>query len=127
MDFNECACSGKTLGRLVQPAIMGLLAQEPLHGYLLVQRLTEMTMFKCHPPDPTGVYRVLKSLENDGLVSSSWDLADSGPARRQFVLTKSGHSCLRRWVQTLEEYGQAIGDLLAAIKPPESGVRRAVG
>jgi len=30
MDFGQCACTGKTLGRLVQPAIVALLAEEPL-------------------------------------------------------------------------------------------------
>ncbi len=118
MDFGECACSGKTLGRLVQPAIMGLLAQESIHGYLLVQRLTEMAMFKGHPPDPTGVYRVLRSMEEDGLVVSSWDFADSGPARRQFQLTEDGRACLKHWVQTLKQYAVAIHDLLEAIKSP---------
>lgn len=120
MDFTECACSGKTLGRLLKPAIMGLLAQESMHGYLLVQRLTAMAMFNGQPPDPTGVYRILRNMEEDELVVSSWDFADSGPARRRFELTKDGRACLKRWMQTLEEYAVAIRDLLEAIKSPTS-------
>lgn len=117
MDMNQCACSGKSLGRLLQPAIMALLAQEPLHGYLLVQRLAEMAMFRGQSPDPTGVYRTLRSMEEDGLVSSTWDFGDTGPARRRFELTRDGHACLDQWVCTLKQYAAAIDDLLNFMKP----------
>lgn len=116
MDFDQCACSGKSLGRLVQPAIMALLAEESLHGYLLVQRLSEMEMFGGQKPDPTGVYRTLRSMEEDGLVGSSWEFGDTGPAKRRFELTKSGRACLARWAQALAEYAIAIDDLLGAIR-----------
>lgn len=116
MDLDQCACSGKSLGRLVQPAIMALLAEEPLHGYLLVQRLSEMEMFGGQKPDPTGVYRTLRSMEEDGLVVSSWEFGDSGPAKRRFELTREGRACLARWAQALAEYAIAIDDLLGAIR-----------
>ena len=112
MDFSQCACSGKTLGRLLRPAIMAVLAKEAVHGYLVMQRLEQMDMFKGHPPDATGVYRLLKSMEDDGLVSSAWDLADSGPARRIFKLTADGHACLQEWLRTLRRYRDAMDELL---------------
>jgi len=71
LDFNECSCSGKRLGRLLRPAIMTLLAEEVLHGYRIVQRLKQMRMFKDLSPNPTGVYRLLKSLEENGMVTSA--------------------------------------------------------
>jgi DNA-binding PadR family transcriptional regulator len=114
MDFGDCPCSGKTLARLLQPAAMMMLAQEPLHGYRLVQRLGELVMFRAQPPDPTGVYRLLKAMEAEGYVTSAWELADSGPAKRRFALTRAGRACLARWTQTLEEYQAAVADLLAA-------------
>lgn len=104
------------MGRLLQPAIMILLAEEMLHGYRIVQRLKQMTMFKALPPDSTGVYRLLKSLEEDGLVASTWDLPVSGSPRRRYKLTKSGRECLARWTATLEDYVAAIAELLATIK-----------
>jgi len=122
MDFDQCACTGKTLGRLVQPAIVALLAEEPLHGYLLVQRLAGMAMFRCQKPDPTGVYRALRAMEKDGLVVSSWDLAENGPAKRCFELTRDGRACLARWTGTLEDYADSINDLLLTIK--RAGNRR---
>ncbi|MGE5610965.1 MAG: helix-turn-helix transcriptional regulator [Bacillota bacterium] len=115
MDLHECPCSGKTLARLVQPAVMAVLADQPLHGYVIVQRLAEIRIFRGQSPDPTGVYRVLKAMEQEGLVESTWELADRGPAKRCFALTSAGRVCLTSWGQTLQEYQQSIADLLAVI------------
>ena len=115
MDFSQCACSGKTLGRLLRPAIMAVLRDEPVHGYLVAQRLGQMSAFRDQPPDSAGLYRLLKAMETEGLVVSSWDLADSGPARRRFELTADGRACLARWVRTLRDYRAAIDELLAAV------------
>ena len=112
MNLNECPCSGKTLARLIQPAVMAVLADEPLHGYVLVQRLTGMAMFRDHGPDITGVYRLLKGMEKKGLVTSTWELAASGPAKRRYALTPDGRACLGRWITTLRTYREAVGDLL---------------
>jgi DNA-binding PadR family transcriptional regulator len=116
MTFDECACSGKTLARLLQPVVMALLAQEPLHGYRLVQRLQQMAMFRESPPDPTGLYRLLKSMEDRGLVTSTWDLAERGPAKRQYKLTRSGRVCLRKWSKTLTNYADALTEILQIVQ-----------
>ena len=116
MKFDACACSGKTLARLLQPAVMAILAQEPQHGYRLAQHLQEMAMFRDQPPDPTGLYRLLKSMEDRGLVTSTWDLAERGPAKRQYKLTRSGRACLHKWSQTLTEYAVALSDILDLIE-----------
>lgn len=116
LDFDGCSCSGKSLSRLLQPAVMAVLAEEPLHGYAIARRLEEMAPFRDPPPDPTGLYRLLKNMEEDGLVVSNWDLADSGPAKRLFSLTADGRECLRLWAQTLQRYHADIQSLLTLIQ-----------
>ncbi|MGB2824942.1 MAG: PadR family transcriptional regulator [Phycisphaerae bacterium] len=118
MNLDGCPCSGRTLAKLVQPAVMTVLAKEPMHGYLIAQRLDEMAMFRRHSPDPTGIYRLLKSMEQNGLVISTWDLADSGPAKRRYELTSDGRACLAKWIETLEDYEQAVTELLETMKAP---------
>jgi DNA-binding PadR family transcriptional regulator len=115
MDFDQCACSGKSLGKLVQPAIMAILARGTLHGYLVLRELAALEMFKCQPPDAAGVYRVLRAMEADGLLSSQWDLVESGPARRRFTLTSSGRDCLDQWNDTLRQYTHSINQLLGVM------------
>jgi PadR family transcriptional regulator PadR len=112
MNLNECPCSGRTLARLIQPAVMAVLTDEPLHGYVIVQRLTQMTMFQDHGPDITGVYRLLKGMEKKGLVTSTREIAAGGPARRNYALTPGGRACLARWITTLRTYRDAVGNLL---------------
>ena len=115
MDFDKCACSGKSLARLLQPALMSVLADEPLHGYLIAQRLRKLSLFKDSPPDYAGIYRFLNSMEERGLVKSEWDTADAGPAKRRYGLTRNGRSCMVRWLATLTDYRQAVDDLVAEI------------
>ncbi len=112
MDFDECACSGKSLARVLRPAVMGLLTDGPAHGYQLAQRLGEMKMFTCQEPDHAGLYRALKQMEEEGLLTSAWDLAESGPARRVFTITADGMACLGQWKKTLADYRDALDELL---------------
>jgi PadR family transcriptional regulator PadR len=112
MNLDKCSCTGNNLDKLIQPMILTILAQENLHGYRIVQRIAEKPMFSGQKPDGTGVYRSLKLLEKRGLVTSSWNLSDSGPAKRFYELTEAGMECLLRWIASLELYRQAIGELL---------------
>jgi PadR family transcriptional regulator PadR len=108
-----CPCAGKTLERLIRPAVLMTLAQEPLYGYKIVQRLTEMPMFDGQKPNAAGVYRTLKAMSDEGLVIPSWELSVSGPAKRLYTLTDKGEHCLASWMLTLYQYRNAIDALLA--------------
>lgn len=112
MEFIDCPCTGKTLARLIRPAILTLLAQEPLHGYELLKRLSPMAICQGQNPDPTGVYRALRDMETEQLISADWDVSGRGPAKRRYVITASGQACLDRWMLTLDSYQQAITQLL---------------
>jgi PadR family transcriptional regulator PadR len=112
MNLDKCSCTGNNLDKLIQPMILTILAQEDLYGYRIVQRIAEKPMSGGQKPDGTGVYRSLKLLEKRGLVASSWNLSDSGPAKRFYKLTEAGLECLLRWIASLEVYRQAIGALL---------------
>jgi PadR family transcriptional regulator, regulatory protein PadR len=120
MNLDQCSCSGKHLVRLLRPAIMGILAREPVHGYLLAQRLKAMAMFRGQALDPTGMYRHLKSMEDEGLVASSWDLAEAGPARRRYALTAEGRECLTLWTETLEAYRDSVIEILGLVRTSRS-------
>lgn len=51
--------------------------------------------------DPGYLYRALRGFEEEGLVSSSWDVAGSGPARRVYVITSVGWDHLQGWATHL--------------------------
>jgi PadR family transcriptional regulator, regulatory protein PadR len=116
MASSGCPCSGATLDRLVQPAILAALTEGPIHGYRLAERVTEMTGMFADTCDMSGIYRVLKKMEAMGLVASAWETADTGHAKRLYQITADGRTCLGRWVSTLEAYKQAIATLMKAAK-----------
>jgi DNA-binding PadR family transcriptional regulator len=112
-ELAECAQLGKSLSRLSQPTIMAILARspEPLHGYLIVRRAAESPMFGGEKPDPTGIYRTLKRMEQAGYVVSHWETPETGIAKRLFTLTDAGRTCLRRWIDALACYELTIEGL----------------
>jgi DNA-binding PadR family transcriptional regulator len=114
--FKQCPCTGKSLPKIIQPAVMAILARQQLHGYLILQRLRSMKMFHDESPDPAGVYRLLHAMDRKGLVTSRWNVAKDGPAKRQFRLTLRGKSCLKLWAKTLDQYARSIEDILVTIQ-----------
>jgi DNA-binding PadR family transcriptional regulator len=100
---------------------MAVLAGEALHGYLIVQRLGAMPMFRRgggKPPDATGVYRLLKAMEKEGLLASTLELAGRGPAKRRFALTVQGRASVAQWRKSLTDYAGDIAALVKAIDRP---------
>ena len=47
-NLKACPCVGGTLDKLVQPAILAVLAEGPIHGYRLAERLGAMPSFAGH-------------------------------------------------------------------------------
>ena len=103
---------GGTLDKLVQPAILAVLAEGPIHGYRLAERLGAMPGFAGHKPDASGVYRLLKAMEGRGLVVFSWDRRKPVPPREP---TRSRPRASSAWTvgcRRLEEYRNRITSLL---------------
>jgi len=96
-------------GRIEQfqvAALLLLLDERSGHGYDLLERLPELTGLER--VDVGNLYRVLRTLEEQGLVSSRWDEALPGPAKRTYKLTSDGAAALERWAAVLEETRRRI-------------------
>jgi poly-beta-hydroxybutyrate-responsive repressor len=87
-----------------------LLSEAPAHGYELIDRLHP---FGFELGDPASVYKSLRQMERDGLVSSEWELPSRGPARRVYVLTSDGRDLLEAWARTLD-HNRAVLDAFLA-------------
>lgn len=94
---------------LLRPAILLLLKERASHGYELVSRLGDLGL---EVPDFGGLYRALRTMEEEGLVSSSWGTPARGPARRVYALTPEGEDQLRESAPALVQQRRAIGGLL---------------
>ena len=58
--------------------------------------------------DMGNLYRILRSLEHDGLVDSSWDDDAPGPAKLIYVITQSGRRVLAQWVEAFTKIERQI-------------------
>jgi len=87
--------------RFVEPSLLLLLRERPLHGYELIDRLPEVA--GEGRIDVGNLYRLLRSLEAEGLVSSEWSADLPGPAKRTYELTDEGRRLLDRWAEALHQ------------------------
>ena len=53
--------------------------------------------------DVGNLYRLLRALEAEGLVSSEWSADLPGPAKRTYELTAEGRRLLDRWAEALRQ------------------------
>ena len=85
--------------RFTEPALLLLLRERPAHGYDLLERLPELTGEQR--VEMGNLYRLLRALEEEGLVSSEWDEDSPGPAKRRYAITEQGVQLLDQWVEAL--------------------------
>ncbi|MDP9007052.1 MAG: PadR family transcriptional regulator, partial [Actinomycetota bacterium] len=64
----------------MRPAILLLLREQEGHGYELASRLAELGLEI--PLKNGGLYRSLRSMAGEGLVTSYWTAPERGSARR---------------------------------------------
>ena len=76
------------------------------YGYEIAECLPQYALTDA-TIEGAALYRTLRTLEANGYVSSSWD-AGTGPARRNYSLTRAGEEHLREWIDLLRALGQAM-------------------
>jgi PadR family transcriptional regulator PadR len=97
--------------RFTEPAVLLLLAEGPSHGYEIADTLEGL--LDEGRVDFGNLYRLLRSLEDEGLISSSWSEAAPGPQKRVYELTDEGAALLDAWATSLRARGERITALLA--------------
>ena len=106
----ECHCKVERVPNFAQPRLLLELAKKASHGYELIERLGQEGNAA---PDPGNFYRMLRSLEEEGLVCSTWDTQNNGPARRVYELTDQGMEFLHTWAATIVQTHQSLSRFLS--------------
>jgi PadR family transcriptional regulator, regulatory protein PadR len=111
---------------LLVPYLLLALSTYRAHGYLLQQYLRGLGFFGV---DTTTIYRNLRQLEKQGLVTSAWDTGEDGPARRVYTLTDAGEVFLKSWAGALDQYRTILDQFFSmysgATPPPPPKVNEA--
>lgn len=78
-------------------AILGLLAEQPLHGYAIQSALLDR-LADFREPGCGDVYRALNALARDGLVACAAARVGKRPHRKVYAITARGRRELRAWL-----------------------------
>ena len=91
--------------------LLAVLADEPAHGYAVVERLKHRSRGAFELAEGT-VYPALHRLERMGLLTSGWSVA-AGRKRRVYRLTARGRSALDRGRRDWHGFAGAVEAVLA--------------
>ncbi len=97
-------------GRWIEPFVLLLIAQGPTYGYEIIGQLDELGVAP-EGIDPGMVYRTLRSMDADGLVTTEWGLSGDQP-RREYRLTDDGACALEDWMDVMAERKRLIEHFL---------------
>jgi poly-beta-hydroxybutyrate-responsive repressor len=93
----------------LKPCLLLLLAEGPSHGYDLLEQVRRLGIKGA---EPGGLYRYLRSMEKEELVSSWWEPSQAGPARRTYILTDNGKRALDSSVNSLRDVREILVSLV---------------
>jgi PadR family transcriptional regulator PadR len=95
---------------LIETALLIALIEEGGHGYALIECVQQLVGNLIYV-DPGSVYRILRLLEEAGMITSSWEAGVAGPQRRRYTVEPPGRERLRCWAGVLADRGNALLDL----------------
>ena len=102
-------------GSVTPAAVIAALLSGGGHGYDLRREIAELTGDRV-TVDSGGLYRVLRRLEDEGFVHSTWVQGEAGPQRREYELTDEVHALAQDWVVHLREREQLAGVLAGVLE-----------
>lgn len=95
-------------------ALLGVLGKangQPMYGYqiakLIESKSTDIDIMK-----QGALYPVLRSLESSGLLQSEVEPSVSGPPRRYYKITESGHKTLEKWTEIWQQTRDFVDAIL---------------
>ena len=99
----------------VRAAILTLLAERPMHGYEMIQQISERSN-GIWRPSPGSVYPTLQLLDDEGLISAS----ETDGSKKLFELTDDGRAAAEKietppWDEIAEGADQGHINLRAAL------------
>jgi PadR family transcriptional regulator PadR len=92
--------------------LLATIAEQPLHGYAVIESLRTRSGEAFDLPEGT-VYPALHRLERAGHLDSKWTTAN-GRRRRVYALTDKGRKALARERREWRQFVDAVGSIAEA-------------
>src|SRR5580658_1665783 len=87
--------------------ILAVLAEGPRHGYGIAREIERLSSDALKLGEGT-LYPALRTLEHEGFIEGEWEIQASGPARKIYRLTESGHGELNRYKSAWRQFTEAV-------------------
>jgi PadR family transcriptional regulator, regulatory protein PadR len=97
---------GEALKGHLDLLLLAILAEEPAHGYAVIESLRSRSGGTFALPEGT-IYPALHRLERQGLLRSSWS-EDSARRKRIYQLTPKGQQSLAKRQEEWKKFSKAI-------------------
>lgn len=105
---HPCTCAMGNLYRFVEPVLLLLLRTKgQSYGYELAAELPRHALTDSSI-EAAALYKTLRQLEENGCVTSIWDVDRNGPARRVYSLTERGEEHLDEWTVVLANLAHSM-------------------
>ena len=89
----------------IAPFVLLAVSLQRSHGYVIEDYLRALGLFGI---TMSTLYRTLRQMEKDGFLESTWEPGPTGPARRVYTITDSGHVWLDSSAAMLNAYRDTI-------------------
>lgn len=106
-----CHGARNHMERFMEICLLLLLCQETSHGYTLAEQLNDFG-FSKEDLNMGSLYRTLRKMEKDALVSSCWEEGKQGPKKRVYQITEAGKASLKNWIVLLKKRRKRISKLI---------------
>jgi PadR family transcriptional regulator, regulatory protein PadR len=104
---------GEMINGHLDMIVLAALSAGPAHGYAVIEEIRRRSGQAFDLPEGT-IYPALHRLEQAGLLSSRWVVAESGRQRRVYTLTRRDERALTERRAVWRQFCEAMGGLLTS-------------
>lgn len=91
--------------------ILKTLSLEPMHGWGISQRVQQMSDGEF-AMNQGSLYPALQRLEQDGMITSEWDVSDNNRQARYYRITAAGRRRLGKEVENWRKFATTLEAVL---------------
>lgn len=103
-------CKHHKMERFLEVSLLVLLREQNNHGYGLIE---DLNYFGFGDEMNVGsLYRTLRKMEKQNLVSSQWEEGEAGPKKRVYKITGLGVQELDYWIEVMKIRKKRINNLI---------------
>lgn len=93
--------------------VLKVIALEPMHGWAIAQRIRQISGDVLQVGQG-ALYPSLHKLEQNGWISSKWDISDNNRRAKYYTLTRAGRKILQHEAAQWERLSAAISQVVRA-------------